>query len=171
MIETENLKMVACTGMHLNSLERNHAVPSLMGADTAEGWLVFPESVEYATKLLQSHSQNLRWGMHLILHKGDNKIIGTSGYNGMANDDGLVEMGYALAPSYRNVGIEAEIAKGLVDNAFRWAAVIMIDTYTVARSNESSQTLKDLGFSKMAREGDLLQWRLTRGDYEGSQAE
>ena len=109
--------------------------------------------------------------MHLILHKTDNMIIGTSGYNGMANDDGLVEMGYALAPSYRNVGVEAEIAKGLVDNAFRWAAVTMIDAYTAARANESVQTLKDLGFLKIAKEGGLWQWRLTRSDYESARAE
>jgi RimJ/RimL family protein N-acetyltransferase len=170
MIETGNLKMVACTGMHLQGM-RHSEVPSMMGAETVEGWLAFPESVQQAIALLQANSQNLRWGMHIVLHKADNKIIGTCGYNGAADNDGLVEIGYAVAPSYKNAGIESEIAKGLVDNAFEWAVVKMIDAYTVARSSESAKTLEDLGFAKLEKEDGLLHWRLTRSDYENSRAD
>ena len=170
MIETENLKLVACTGMHLTGLQRGQGeVFSFMGADMVDGWLAFPESIDQAAKLLQEHSQNLRWGMHLVLHKADNKIIGTAGYNGMADEDGLVEMGYAIAPSYKNKNIEREIVKGLVSNAFEWAVVNMIDAYTLARANESGRELEVLGFSRLAREDDLLHWRLLRSDYESSQ--
>ena len=128
MIETENLKLVACVGMHLQGMQNSegHAT-SMMGYDTVEGWLASVESVEHAIALLEADSQNLRWGMHLVLHKADDKIIGTCGYNGLADADGVVDVGYALAPSYRNQGIEGEIAKALVDNAFEWAMVEKID--------------------------------------------
>ncbi|HTK26086.1 MAG TPA: GNAT family N-acetyltransferase [Pyrinomonadaceae bacterium] len=169
MIETGNLKLVACTRMHLQGMQRTE-MPSMMGADTVEGWLAFPESVQQAIALLQANSQNLRWGMHIVLHKTDNKIIGTCGYNGAADNDGLVEIGYAVAPSYKNTGIESEIAKGLVDNAFEWAAVNMIDAYTLARSSESGKTLEGLGFARLEKEEGLVHWRLTRNDYENSRA-
>jgi len=39
MIETGNLKLVACTRMHLQGMQRTE-MPSMMGADTVEGWLV-----------------------------------------------------------------------------------------------------------------------------------
>jgi len=172
MIETENLKLIACTGMHLQGMQRSQGnVSSMMDADTVEGWLASTESVEQAMALLAASSQNLRWGMHIVLHKADNKIIGTCGYNGMADDDGVVDIGYALAPSYRNQGIEREITKGLMDNAFEWAVVEKIDAYTLARSRESGKIFEQLGFTMLKKEDGLIQWRLTRDDYERSRAD
>jgi len=172
MIETENLKLVACTGMHLQTIKRSQGnVTSMMGADTVEGWLTSVESVEQAMALLEASSQNLRWGMHIVLHKADNKIIGTCGYNGQADDNGVVDIGYALAPSYRNQGIEREIAKGLMDNALEWAVVEKIDAYTLARSRESGKIFEELGFTRLKKEDRLIHWRLTRDDYEQARAD
>jgi ribosomal-protein-alanine N-acetyltransferase len=171
MIETERLKLVPCTGMHLASLQRSKGdVESIMGAATVTGWLAFPESVDYALKMLSEHTSNLRWGMHLVLHKADNKIIGTCGYNGMADEEGVVEIGYAIAPSYKNQGLESEAAKALIDNAFEWAAVKMIDVHTLAERGPSVDMLEGMGFTKIDEDDGLWQWRILRADYEKARA-
>lgn len=171
MIETERLNLVTCTAMHLSAImSSERGLSGLMGAETVENWLAFPDSVPYALQRLQEDSANFRWGLHIILHRADNKIIGTCGYNGMADDDGLVEMGYAIAPSYKGQGLEAEIAKGLVDNAFRWAVVQSVDACTLPENNASGDILTGLGFKKIDEDNDLWQWRLARADYEKSKA-
>lgn len=175
MIETERLQLIACNKMHLNALAQSEqALADLIGVELAENWLVFPEPVKFiphALRMLESNPQILRWGMHLFIHKGENKIIGNGGFKGMPDENGMVEIGYAFSPLFENQGFATEAARGMIDYAFSWASVQMVDAHTLAEENASGRVLQKCGMTRIAEkydeeDGDIWQWRILRADFE-----
>jgi [ribosomal protein S5]-alanine N-acetyltransferase len=175
MIETERLQLIACNKMHINALiQSEQALGDLVGVSFAENWLVFPESLDSlpsALKMLEDNPQILRWGMHLFVKKDENKIIGNGGFKGVADENGMVEIGYAISPLYENKGLATEAARGMIDYAFSWSQVRMIDAHTLAEENASCKILQKCGMTKIAEkhdeeDGDIWQWRILREEFE-----
>ena len=175
MIETERLQLIACNKMHLNALmQSEQALADLLGVGLAENWLVFPETISFiplALEMLETNPQLLRWGMHLFLKKDENKIIGNGGFKGVPNDEGMVEIGYAVSPVYENQGLATETARGMIDYAFSWGIVRMVDAHTLAEENASVKVLQKCGMTRIAEkhdpdEGDIWQWRIRREEFE-----
>lgn len=172
MIETERLQLIACSKMHLNALiQSEQALAELLGVELAENWLVFPEAAPYALEMLEKNPQVLRWGMHLFIHKAENKIIGNGGFKGLADENGMVEIGYAISPQFENQGLATEAARGMIDYAFSWSNVKMVDAHTLAEENASVRVLQKCGMTRIAEkhdaeDGDIWQWRILREDFE-----
>ena len=175
MIETARLQLIACNKLHLGALiESERALADLMGVELAENWLVFPETFDFlphALQMLENNPQLLRWGMHLFLKKDENKIVGNGGFKGLPNEDGMVEIGYAVSPLYENQGLATEAARGMIEYAFSWSAVRMVDAHTLAEENASARVLEKCGMTRIAEkhdpeDGDIWQWRILRADFE-----
>jgi RimJ/RimL family protein N-acetyltransferase len=171
MIETERLQLIACNKMHLNALvQSEQALADLLGVELADGWLVFAEAAPFALQMLEANPQVLRWGMHLFLKKDENKIIGNGGFKGVPDASGMVEIGYAISPLYENQGFGTEAARGMVDYAFSWANVQMVDAHTLAEENASVKILQRCGMTRIAEkhdeeDGAIWQWRILREDF------
>ncbi len=174
MIETERLQLIACNKMHLGALiQSEQALADLLGVELAENWLVFPETIDFiphAIKMLEMNPQILRWGMHFFVKKDENKIIGNGGFKGVPDEGGMVEIGYAISPLYENQGLGSEAARGMIDYAFSWSNVQMVDAHTLAEENASVRVLQKHGMSRIAEkhdeeDGDIWQWRILREDY------
>ena len=168
MIETARLKLIPCTREHLEILTSSEtALAEHLGVSLADNWLLFPESVAYSIKMIDDDPQALIWGMHLIVHTTENKLIGCGGYRGAPDVDGMVEFGYSVAPSYENQGLATEAARGLIDHAFANNSVRMVDAHTLAERNASTKILQKCGLTKIAEkhdpeDGDIWHWRLRR---------
>ena len=171
MIETERLQLIACNKMHLNALlQSEQALADLLGVEMAENWLVFPEAPPFALQMLESNPQMLRWGMHLFLKKDENKIVGNGGFKGVPDENGMVEIGYAISPVYESQGLATEAARGMIEYAFSWANVQMVDAHTLAEENASVKVLRKCGMTRIAEkhdeeDGDIWQWRILREDF------
>jgi RimJ/RimL family protein N-acetyltransferase len=172
MIETERLQLIACNKMHLNALvSSEEALADLLGVTLAENWLVFPEAASYSLQMLEADPQVLRWGMHLFLHKAENRIVGNGGFKGVPDGDGMVEIGYAVSPDYRNQRIATEAARGMIEYAFSWSPVRMVDAHTLAGENASCTILRNCGMTKIdekedPEDGPIWQWRILRKEFE-----
>ena len=171
MIETERLNLIPCTGEHLEILlSSEDALAEVLGVGLAPGWLIFPESVSYSLKMIDDDPRASDWGMHLIVHSVDNKLIGCGGYKGAPDVDGMVEFGDSVAPSYENKGRATEAARALIDHAFADKGVRKVDAHTLAEWNASTRILQKCGLTKIAEkhdpeDGDIWHWRLLREDY------
>ena len=171
MIETTRLKIIPCTREHLEILISSEAeLAQHLGVGVADSWLIFPESVSYSLKMIDDDPRALIWGMHLIVHKNDNKLIGCGGYKGPPDSEGMVEFGYSVAPSYENQGLATEAAKELINKAFADHDVKIVDAHTLAEWNASTKVLRKCGLTKIAEkhdpeDGDIWQWRLIREDF------
>jgi RimJ/RimL family protein N-acetyltransferase len=172
MIETERLKLIPCDNAHFDTLlEDEKAFADLLGAEMAENWLIFPESVSYAKKMLEKDALALKWGMRVILYKPENKIIGTGGFKGAADENGMVEIGYSIAPKYQNRGLATEAAKGMLDYSFSHDFVKVVEAHTLAEENASGKVLQKCGLTKIGEkfdkeDGHIWHWRIWREEYE-----
>lgn len=83
----------------------------------------------------------------------------------------MVEIGYSIAPSYRNRGLATEAANGLVDHAFSFTQIKMVDAHTLMEVNPSMRILEKIGMKNIGTgidpdEGEVWHWRIVREDYE-----
>jgi [ribosomal protein S5]-alanine N-acetyltransferase len=170
MIETERLKIIPCSREDLEIVANSEEkLGARLAVDIENGWLIMPESIPYSLKMIDEDARAVVWGMHFIVYKPDNKLIGCGGYKGAPDAEGMVEFGYSVAPSYENRGLATEAAKGLIGKAFANADVKMVDALTLAEWNASTSILKKCGLTKIAEkhdpeDGDLWQWRLYRSE-------
>jgi ribosomal-protein-alanine N-acetyltransferase len=170
VIQTERLRLIPCTRERLEILLAGEAMLAAhLGVATVDNWLIFPESVSYSLKMIDDDPRGEQWGMHLIIHIGDNRLIGCGGYKGAPDAAGKVEFGYSVAPSYENRGLATEAARAFVERAFADESVRIVDAHTLAEWNASTAILKKCGLVKIAEkhdpdDGDIWHWRLLRGD-------
>lgn len=172
MIETQRLKLIPCDQAHFDALlENEQAFAELLGARLAENWHAFPESIPFAKKMLEKDPAALKWGMRVILDKSENKVIGTGGFKGAADENGMVEIGYAIAPEYQNRGLATEAARGMIDYSFSHDFVKIVDAHTLAEENASGKVLQKCGMTKIGEkfdkeDGHIWHWRILREEYE-----
>jgi [ribosomal protein S5]-alanine N-acetyltransferase len=171
MIETERLQIIPCTREHLETLlSSEETLAEDLGVSVADNLLIFPESVAYSLKMINDDPRALLWGMHFIIHAGENRLIGCGGYKGAPDAAGMVEFGYSVAPTYENQGLATEAARALIDHAFADDGVLMVDAHTLAQWNASTRILQKCGLTKIAEkhdpeDGDIWHWRLLRKRY------
>jgi [ribosomal protein S5]-alanine N-acetyltransferase len=171
MIKTTRLKLISCTREHLEILMSSEdELAKHLGVSLADNWLIFPESVAYSIKMIDDDPRALVWGMHLIVHTADNRLIGCGGYKGAPDAAGMAEFGYSVAPSYENQGLATDAAHALIGKAFADDNVKMVDAHTLAEWNASTRILQKCGLIKIAEkhdpeDGDIWHWRLIREEY------
>jgi RimJ/RimL family protein N-acetyltransferase len=158
---------------HFDAILRDEReLASLLQLTPADDWLqpdaqeAMPRSYEY----LKSHPSALGWWVYLFAHKADETLIGVGGFKGVADEHGMVEIGYSIASGYRARGLATEAARGLLDYAFAQPHVTRVDAHTLAERNASVAVLEKLGMKHVetrydADDGYVWRWSLSRGDY------
>ena len=81
-----------------------------------------------------------------IILKSENKIIGSCGFKGLPNDNGEVEIGYMIKPSYQNNGYMTEALKEMVRFSFMHQRVKHVLAETPQDNFPSHKVLIKNGF-------------------------
>ena len=171
MIETENLKLIPCELSHFEAILKDpRRLEQMLDVGLTECWLVFPEAMQSGYEYLKANPSALGWWTYLFIHSKDKSLIGNGGFAGLPDESGMVEIGYAIAPAYRNRGLASEAAQGLVDYAFTQQQIKMVDAHTLAATNASTKVLEKIGMKRIGTthdpdEGEVWHWRLMREDY------
>jgi [ribosomal protein S5]-alanine N-acetyltransferase len=172
MIKTTNLRLVPCELSHFEAILNNASqLEQMLGVTITEGWLQFPESMQFGYEYLSANPDAFGWWTYLFVHAKDKALIGTGGFVGSPDGNGVVEIGYAIAMAYRNRGLATEAALGLVDYAFSQAQITVVDAHTLSEISPSTRVLEKIGMKKIGTahdrdEGEVWHWRLRREDYE-----
>jgi ribosomal-protein-alanine N-acetyltransferase len=116
---------------------------------------------------LKADPDMLGWWTYLFVHVEDGVLIGPGGYKGRPDEEGVVEIGYAIVPSYRGRGLATEAARGLINNAFAHEQVKRVDAHTLAERNASVRVLEKAGmrFAEALEDpdlGEIWRWSLRR---------
>lgn len=165
-MQTQNLTLQLCTVEMVKKLiDGNAAFEDAFGIRVMDGYLEFDSVLPYI--LLQQQTEPSKWGSYLFIHSADKALIGLGGYKGGPNADGMVEIGYGIAPAYRNRGYATEAAQGMIDYAFADPNVRRVWAHTLAEPNASTHVLQKCGMSKIAElddpdDGRLWRWELVR---------
>jgi len=168
MIETENLKLIPCELKHFEAILHDpKRLEGMLGVCVADGWMSFPEAIPHGYEYLKANPAALGWWMYLFIHAGDKMLIGLGGFKGKVDEAGMVEIGYEIAPDYRNRGLATEAAQGMVDYAFSQPEIKIVDAHTLAEINPSTSVLEKIGMKNIGtindpEDGEIWHWRLER---------
>ncbi|WP_233213703.1 GNAT family N-acetyltransferase [Mycobacterium hubeiense] len=156
------VELLPATIEHLVALKDDpSAFGRLIKSPVPDGWPEFPESIEFTIEKLQQHPEQADWWMHFFL--ADDHLVGSGGYVGPPTD-GVVEIGYEVAPRFRGRGYGIAAAGALIEKA-RAAGVDAVVAHTLAHDNPSTGVLRRLGFRCTGEavdpeEGPVWRWEL-----------
>jgi [ribosomal protein S5]-alanine N-acetyltransferase len=155
--------LLPATVAHLVALQSDpSAFGRLIGRPVPEGWPEFPESIVFTLDRLREHPEEGDWWMHFFVSK--DALVGSGGFAGPPQD-GIVGIGYELAPAFRGKGLGTAAAGALIEKARASGAVTKVIANTLAHDNPSTGVLRRLGFG-WARElvdpedGPIWRWEL-----------
>lgn len=177
MIETANLRLVPCEPSHFEAFLRGRdELGSLLGVSLAEGWPHFPEAMSRGYEMLKKEPSLLGWWTYLFIHARERVLVGSGGFKGRADDAGVVEIGYEIAPPYRGRGFATEAAQGLAVYAFSHDHVLAVDAHTLPEKNASVRVLAKVGMKFQGAVadpdfGEIWHWRVTREEYEAARGD
>ena len=164
IISSERIQLIPCDETLLNKIiEGDLSIGNHLGISVAKGWSEFGVGpYEYTLRQIKGKPKDAKWWAYLLIHRIDQKLIGGAGYKGPPGKRGMVEIGYGIAPEYREKGYATEAAKALIEHAFTFKEVKIIYAHTLAEKNASGSILKKLGFVFMEEVLDPEDGRLSR---------
>ncbi len=81
-----------------------------------------------------------------VVERERRAIIGTAGFKGPPDADGMVEIAYGIVPSFEGRGYATEAAMALVRFALATGNVTLIRAHTLPEANASTHVLSKCGF-------------------------
>lgn len=123
------------------------------------------ESIEDTKRFLKAvmdcykNHQLASWG---ILHKADNKIIGTCGLANWIPDQARAEIGYALSRKYWGQGYMPEAVCPVITFGFRMMKLNRIEGRCIIPNTASARVMEKVG---MKFEGVLRQHLFVKGSF------
>lgn len=168
MILTPHLRIISCDDTLYDAIRMgNNTLARVMGVNVPKKWTEFRDTFTPSYHRWKAHPPLRDWWVYLIIHVQDNMLIGSCGYKGEPDANGMVEIGYEVIPSYREKGLGTETAKGLLDHAFLHPSVRKVIAHTMAEENASGHILEKLGFAQTEDisdpdEGLLWRWEISR---------
>lgn len=93
-----------------------------------------------------------RWGTRLfVVDDAAPVLVGCGGFKG-APRDGAVELGYAVAPPWRERGVASTAVRAMLAEAWADTEVQAVIAHTLAEPDASVRVLEKAGF---ARDGEI----------------
>jgi RimJ/RimL family protein N-acetyltransferase len=132
-------------------LESDAAFRERFGLDVAEGYLAFPEALPATLDALRSGTPP-EWFSYLVVDPDQTVVVGLGGFTGPPSD-GVVEVGYSVAPAHRGRGHATEAVRLWIALAAR-AGVSRVRAHTLPEESPSTAVLAKLGFERVAEIDD-----------------
>ena len=112
----------------------------------ADGWEAFPSALPAARGALAADPEGARWGTRLFILDEPRTLVGWGGFKGPPVD-GVVELGYAVAPDFRGRGIAADaVLADAPARRSRTTGVVAVIAHTLAEPGPSTRVLEKTGF-------------------------
>jgi ribosomal-protein-alanine N-acetyltransferase len=102
-----------------------------------------------------------------VIPRESRQVIGSAGFKGPPDEDGLVEIAYGIVPGYQGQGYATEAATALLAFAFGSGRVRLVRAHTFSESNASARVLTKCGFQSIGEvvdpdDGLVWRWERTR---------
>ena len=160
-LETARLTLIAVTREVLEAFPDRDRLAALTGARVPADW-PDPELAGLLTHYeaqLAADESAVGFGPWLVVVREDAAVAGSAGFVGKP-DDGAIELGYGIDPSFRNRGVATEAADTLVEWAFAQAGVERVLARCDVDNGASIRVLEKIGLRRTGAAGDQLLWRL-----------
>jgi [ribosomal protein S5]-alanine N-acetyltransferase len=136
-----------------------------LGHDVAANWEVFGQALVRTRDAVAADPASTRWGTRMFLLEEDPPtLVGWGGFKGPPRD-GVVELGYAIAPGWRERGLATAAVRELLRDAFTIPEVSAVIAHTQAEPGPSVRVLENTGFVRRGEVPDDAvgtAWRFRR---------
>ena len=137
------------------------ALEQALGCDVAEGWDVFGQALGRIRDAVAADPGSTRWGTRLFVVATPRTLVGWGGFKGPPRD-GVVELGYAVSPSWEGRGIATAAVGELLRDAYASPEVRSVIAHTLPETGPSVRVLGKAGFayeSAVLTDGVGTTWR------------
>jgi len=150
-IDTDRLRLTPHTSEQLLALiERPDTYEQLAGFPAAEGLHEFFVSGEVSDAFmdsLRSIDGQDPWRLGFAVVDPEVRVVvGSAGFKGPADADGVVEIAYGIAPAFQGRGYATEVARALIDFVREQSSARTIRAHTRPEPNASTKVLGRCGF-------------------------
>ena len=171
-LETTHLVLRPFSPKHLLALiESEERFAECFGLPAAEGLRGFFFSDEVSPAwLAQLHESGAEdpW-VHgfAITHRKEDLVIGTAGFKGPPDDQGMVEIAYGIVSAFEGQGHATEAADACTAFAFADGRVRLVRAHTLPARNASTRVLEKCGFVRTGEvedpeDGPVWRWERPR---------
>lgn len=170
---TTRLRLVALDAeLARLQIEDRAAFFAALGAQRESAWPPVAEDAEKLPEkleILNRDPEQTGWRGWVFLlgwtPGGLDRAVGTGGFFGPPDEDGVVEIGYAMSASFREQGMATEAVSGLLDWAFSHPEVKRVLAFTEPHLTASRRVLEKTGFEEQGQEtrNGVLEVRYERG--------
>jgi [ribosomal protein S5]-alanine N-acetyltransferase len=158
--ETVRLRLIPFSPAHLLALiESDEAFAERFGLRPAEGLRSFflsgdvsPTWLERLRAASDCGPDPWAYGFAVVQHDGG-VVIGSVGFKGPPDEDGVVEIAYGIVPRFEGRGFATEAAAAGVKFAFADGHVRLVRAHTRPTPNASTRVLLKCGF---VRTGEVV---------------
>ena len=168
IIQTNRLSLISGDAEILQAaIDGDESLGRKLNVVVADGWTEFgPMAFQYALNMLLKDPEECLWLTYFPVLKDKQILIGSGGYKGKPAG-GIVEIGYEIAPDYRDQGYATEFCRALINNAFQHPFVNTVIAHTLAHENPSTSVLRKCAFEKVEEindpeDGLIWRWELKK---------
>ena len=171
-IRTERLELVPASLAHVEAdMESPESLGQLLGAAVPASWPPGEydrSAMEFFRARLRESDAAVGWYGWYAIHRPaeghGSVVIGAGGYLGPPSSDGVVEVGYSIAPEFQARAFATELVQALVLRAFSVPGVVRVIAHTNAANAGSIKVLERCGFTPAGagNEPDTLQYERLR---------
>lgn len=170
MLVTLNLQLLKVESHHKLALARGTAeLAAVLKVRVSAGWPHFPEA--FATSTEEFPAAPMDWPGYFFIDTHEKVLVGNGGFAGPPAENGVVEIGYEIAPEQQNRGWATEAAQALLAYAFARPEIQAVGAHTLAEPNASNRVLQKLGMQFVAELpnaelGAIWCWQINRAAYK-----
>lgn len=170
-IETVRLRLIPYSPEHLLALiDGEERFEERFGLRTAAGLRSFMVSDEispvWLAQLRAAPAEANPWiAGFAVVHRESNSVIGSVGFKGPPDADGVAEIAYGLVPNFQGRGYATEATEAGVAFAFDSGLVRLLRAHTLPTNAASTRVLTKCGFAfigEVVEPEDGLVWRWER---------
>lgn len=171
-LATTRLTLLECAPQHLLAMiDAPDKFEHLVGLPIANGLREFYTSADVSPAwldALRSSTETNPW-QHgfFIVDRERSCVVGTAGFKGPPDSEGVVEIAYGVAPEFQGRGYATEAANALVSFALADTSVKIVRAHTLPEANASTHVLTKNGFRNLGEvidpeDGRVWRWELPR---------
>lgn len=161
------LDLLRCDLAHFQAYAHGPAeLAELLRVEVAPAWPVFAEAMPHAHERLRQEPGLAGWWTYLFILREGELLVGNGGYKGPPAD-GVVEIGYAIAPGWRGRGLATEAAGLLIGRAFADPRVQAVRAHTLVTAGAAARVVEKVGLKRVATlqdpdDGRVWRWQVAR---------
>lgn len=159
-IETERLKIITFTVDLMEAFLRGDSeIEKLAPYRAAPEYPleIYKQFFKYKIERFRKFPNENEWE-GIIIHKNDNMIMGDMGFKGGPNQEGIIDIGYSIVPSYRGCGYATEMGKAMVNWGLSQPNVKKVIATCDPDNFASIRVLEKIGFHITQKTEDKFYW-------------